>query len=105
MVEEVPGFGSPREDYPLSVHFEANLAVAAACEDFVEDVEVLVVGIVGDSDILQTVVLGVGDSPQVLSATVVTGGEQQVPGTAEWPKSSVSRVPEAEAVAGGVLHF
>lgn len=102
VVNEAPGFGSPRKDCPLSVHFEANLAVA---EDFVEDVEVLVVEIVGDSDILRTVVLGVGDSPQVLLATVVMGEEQQVPGTAERPKSPASRIPEVEAVAGGVLHF
>lgn len=105
VVKEVPGFGSPREDCPLSVHFEASLAVAAACEDSFEDVEVLVVEIVGDSDILRTVVLGVGDSPQVLSATVVTGEGRQVPGTAERPKSPASRIPEVEAVAGGVFHF
>lgn len=77
------GPGSPEEDCPLNIHFEAIFAVAAKCEDVVEGVGVLVVGgTAGGSDILhcsQAVVLYVGGPPQAPSAEAAAEGEQQAP--------------------------
>lgn len=105
-IKDVLGFGSPGEDFPSVVHFETNpVAAVVMCEGFVGGAEVLVVGIVGDSGSLhcsQTVVLEVGDYPQVLSATVVM---EEVSGMAERLQGSVSRIPEAKVVVAGVFHF
>lgn len=102
--KEFLGPGSPGEDCPLGLHFEAKFAAA---ED-VEDVEVLVVGTADDFDILhcsQTVVPEVDDPLQVPSVTGVAEEEQQAPEIVGRIENLFYRIPEAKVVAVGALRF